>query len=150
MRLKVLQFVVVILFALALVPVGAHLLARPNKIHLPQEQYFTAQGVYYGWALPTGAVLIAAIVASLVLTIVMRGSGPGFWLALTGFVLITATLVIFFIWTQPANQATTNWTVVVDNWRDLREQWEYSHSANAILTLLALCAVTSSALTERR
>jgi hypothetical protein len=150
MRLKVLQFVVVVLFALALAPVGAHLLARPNKIHLSQEQYFTAQGVYYGWALPTGAVLIAAIVASLVLTIVMRGSGPAFWLVLTGFVLITATLVIFFIWTQPANQATSNWTVVPGNWQQLRTQWEYSHSANAVLTFLALCAVTSSTLTERR
>ena len=94
-RSRALQFVVVVLFALALVPVGAHLLARPNKIGLPQEQYFTTQAVYLGWGLPTSIVLIAAIEASLALTIAVRGQGAVFWLVLAGFVLITATLVIY-------------------------------------------------------
>ena len=106
MRLKVLQFVAVVLVALALVPVGAHLLARPNKIHLPADQYFTTQSVYLGWAVPTGTVLIAAIIVTLVYTIAMRGHGIAFWLSLTAFILTAATLAIFFIWTFPANQAT--------------------------------------------
>jgi hypothetical protein len=54
-----LQFIVVMLLALALVPVGAHLLALPNKIDLPEQEYFTAQAIYYGWSLPTGFILIA-------------------------------------------------------------------------------------------
>lgn len=149
MRLKALQFAVVVLMALALVPVGAHLLARPNKIGLPQDQYFTAQAVYLGWGLPSSIVLFAAIVTSLVLTIVVRGRGAVFWLALAGFVLITATLVIYFIWTEPANRATNNWTTMPDNWTALRTQWEYSHTVNAVLTFIALCAVTWSMLVER-
>jgi energy-coupling factor transporter transmembrane protein EcfT len=150
MGLKVLRFVVVVLFALALVPVGAHLLARPNKIDLPQEQYFTTQAVYLGWALPTGVVLISAIVASLLLTIAVRGRGAAFWLSLAGFVLIAATLAVFFIWTEPTNNATNNWANVPENWRELRTQWEYRDTANAILTFIALCAVTASALIDRR
>jgi hypothetical protein len=150
MRTKALQFVVVILSARALVPVGAHLIARPNKIDMPQVQYFTAQAVYLGWSLPTGIVLISAIVASLVLTIVQRGRGAQFWLSLVAFVSITATMVIFFVWTQPANRATTNWTVVPDNWLSLRAQWEYSHAANAVLTFIALCAALASTLIEQR
>jgi hypothetical protein len=150
MGLKVLRFVVVVLFALSLVPVGAHLLARPNKRDLSQEQYFTAQAVYLGWAVPTGIVLIGAIVASLALTIAVRGRGAEFWLALAGFVLISATLVVFFIWTEPANNATTNWTTVRENWRELRTQWEYSHTVNAGLTFIALCAVTASTLIDPR
>jgi hypothetical protein len=150
MRVRVLQFLVIVLVAMALVPVGAHLLARPNKIELPEEQYFTTQAVYLGWALPTGVVLISAIIASLVLTIVIRGRGAAFWLALTSFVLMTATLVIYFIWTQPANSATTNWTVVPDNWRELRTQWEFGHTVNAVLTFIALCAVTASTLINRQ
>jgi hypothetical protein len=58
-----------------------------------------------------------AIVASLGLAVVMRGRGTASWLALAAFALITATLVIFVMWTQPANAATTNWTVVPDNWQ---------------------------------
>jgi len=48
------------LTALALVPAGTHLLALPNKIGLPQDQYFIVQGIYRGWAF-LGAVLMAAI-----------------------------------------------------------------------------------------
>lgn len=50
----------------------------------------------------------------------------------------------------PANQATANWTVAPDNWRALRMQREYSHAVNAVLTFLALCAVTLSVLTRDR
>jgi hypothetical protein len=148
-KAKGLQFIVVVLLALALVPVGAHLLALPNKIDLPQDEYFTAQAIYYGWALPTSFVLVSAIVASLGLAVVIRGRGTASWLALAAFVLIALTLVIFFIWTQPANAATTNWTVVPDNWQVLRTQWEYSHAANAVLTFGALCAAVASALVGR-
>jgi hypothetical protein len=55
---------VLMLTALALVPAGTHLLALPNKIGLPQDQYFIVQGIYRGWAF-LGAVLMAAIVADL-------------------------------------------------------------------------------------
>lgn len=57
---------------------------------------------------------------------------------------MVATLVVFFIWTFPANQATANWTVVPENWKALRRQWEYAHATNAVLTLFALIAVTLS------
>jgi hypothetical protein len=69
------QFLAIVLIALALVPGGAHLLELPNKIGLSQEQYFTVQGIYLGWALPAGVVLIGALAASLVLTIMLRGRG---------------------------------------------------------------------------
>jgi hypothetical protein len=150
MRLKVLQFLAVVLIAMALVPVGAHLLARPNKIDMPEDQYFVAQAVYLVWGLPSSIVLVAAILTSLVLAIAMRGRGRAFWLALAAFVLMAATLVDYFVWTEPANQATDNWTFVPENWSDLRPQWEYSHTANAIVTFIALCAVMAATLIERR
>lgn len=150
MRLRTVQFLAIVLIALALVPGGAHLLALPNKIGLPQEQYFTVQAIYLGWALPAGIVLIGALAASLVLAIMLRGQGARFWLTLAAFLLIGATLAVFFIWTYPTNQATRNWMVVPVNWHALRAQWEYSHAANAVLIFIALCAVTLSTLIERR
>ncbi len=79
----------------------------------------------------------------------LRRQRAPFRLALLAFVIIAATLVIFFAWTYPANQATSNWTIAPDNWRELRVQWEYAHAANAVLTFIALCSVVLSVLMAR-
>lgn len=149
MALKIVSFLALVLTALALAPGGAHLFALPNKIDLAQQPYFIVQGIYRGWAL-LGIVLIGALLANLVLTILSRGRGAPFWWALAGFALVGATLAIFFAWTYPANQATANWTVAPDNWAALRVQWEYSHAVNAVLTFFAVCAVALSVLTRER
>lgn len=141
MRSRFVPIAAIILTALALVPAGAHLFALPNKIGLPQAQYFVAQGIYRGWAL-LGIVLIGAIAANLVLTIQLRRSGGAFKLAAAGTILMAASLAIFFTWTYPANQATENWILAPANWETLRVQWEYSHAVNAVLIFFALCAVT--------
>src|SRR5262249_47347265 len=116
--LKVVQFFALVLTALALVPGGAHLFAIANKISLAAEQYFIVQNIYRGWSL-FGAVLIAALVANLLLAIMLRGS-RAFMLALVASACIALTLVIFFTWTYPANQATNNWTTIPADWEYLR------------------------------
>jgi hypothetical protein len=148
MGLRTVQFLAIVLTALALVPAGAHLAELPNKIGLGQEAYFIVQSVYRGWAL-FGIALFGALAANLALAILIRRQRAPFWLALAAFLLVAATLAIFFIWTYPANQATSNWTVVPANWQELRTTWEYAHATNAILAFLALCAVTWSTLLTR-
>jgi hypothetical protein len=137
-----------VLTALALVPAGAHLFELPNKIGLVQEEYFVVQNIYRGWAL-FGIVLFGALAANLVLAVLLRRQRAPFRLALLAFLLVAATLAIFFTWTYPANQATQNWTVVPANWQELRTRWEYAHATNAVLTFMALCALTWSALLTR-
>jgi hypothetical protein len=148
MALKATQFLAIVLTALALVPAGAHLFELPNKIGLGQQAYFIVQGIYRGWAL-FGIVLFAALAANLALTVMLRHRRCSFWLALAAFVLVAATLVVFFTWTYPANQATSDWTMAPANWRDLRRQWEYAHALNALLTFAALCAAALATLTSR-
>jgi hypothetical protein len=144
MRLRVVQFLAVVLTALALVPGGAHLFALLNKIDLGAEQYFIVQNIYRGWAW-FGVVLFGALLADLALALMLRSrGGAAFALALVGFCGVALTLVVFFLWTYPANQATGNWTTIPDHWEQLRRQWEYSHAFNAVITLLALCSVTLS------
>ncbi|MFC4171252.1 hypothetical protein ACFOYU_04130 [Microvirga sp. GCM10011540] len=41
MNLHVVQFLAVVLTALALVPIGAHLFELPNKIDMPRDAYLT-------------------------------------------------------------------------------------------------------------
>lgn len=149
MPTKMVSFCTILLTALALVPAGAHLFELPNKIGLSQEAYFTVQGMYRGWAL-FGVVLVGSILANLAFAILLRRQGGVFWLALLASALMVATLVVFFAWTYPANRATSNWTTVPANWRELRVQWEYAHATNAVLTFLALGCVTASALLARR
>jgi hypothetical protein len=146
--LKVVQFLALVLTALALVPAGAHLFALPNKIGLAAEQYFIVQNIYRGWAL-FGIVLFGALIANLALATLLRSRGTPFVLALVAFLSLAVSLTIFFVWTYPANQATTNWTTIPTDWEELRRQWEYSHAANAIVTFVAFCSVALSVLTTR-
>ena len=113
--LKIVQFLALTLTALALVPSGAHLFALPNKINLVAEQYFIVQNIYRGWSL-FGVALIGALIANLALALLLRGRGAPFVLALFAFLCIALTLVVFFIWTYAANQATNNWMMIPDNW----------------------------------
>jgi hypothetical protein len=64
--LKTVQFLALVLTALALVPSGAHLFELPGKISLGAEQYFIVQNIYRGWSL-FGIVLIGALIANLAL-----------------------------------------------------------------------------------
>src|SRR5215208_5016380 len=68
--------------------------------------------------------------------------------ALISSALIVVTLVIFFIWVFPANQATSNLTMIPDSWAELRRHWEYGHAANALILFAALLA-TGRALISR-
>ena len=146
--MKIVQFLALVLTALALIPAGAHLFALPNKIGLAAEQYFIVQNIYRGWAL-FGIVLAGALVANLSLAVLLRGRRTPFVLALIAFLCLAVSLTIFFIWTYPANQATSNWTTIPEEWAALRLQWEYSHAANALMTFVAFCAVALSVLTTR-
>jgi hypothetical protein len=144
---RCLAFLAVLLTALALVPAGAHLLALPNKLAMSREAYLAAQGAYAGWAM-TGVLPISAILACLTLAFRQRREALSPWPAVAAALLVTAGLGVFFAWTFPANQATANWTMLPEGWEALRAQWEWSHAANAVLILAALCAVLRAALRD--
>ena len=147
MALRLIQFLAIVLTALALVPSGAHFAALPNKMAMEQTDYFLAQQVYNGWAL-FGIVLFGALVANLAHTIVLRRLGRSCGYALASLLFIAASLVIFLVWTFPTNQATSNWTVVPKNWNELRSQGEYSHATNALVTFAALVCVVIAVLRQ--
>jgi hypothetical protein len=148
MALRTVQFLAVVLTALALVPGGAHFFELPNKIGLPQDQYFVVQSIYRGWALFAIAIF-GAMAADLIAAILLHRQPLPFWLTVYGLVALAVMLAVFFTWTYPGNVATRNWTVVVDNWQVLRTHWEYSHAVNAVITFTSFCAVLLAAMTTR-
>jgi hypothetical protein len=143
MRLEPVYFTSLLFTALSLAPGLAHLFALPNKIHLDANDYLTVQQIYRGWAL-LGILLILALVSNLVLTILTRNGKPYFMLNGTAFVCILLNLIIFFAFTFPANWQTNNWTMLPENWKQLRVQWEYSHAINACLSFIAFIVLIIS------
>jgi hypothetical protein len=148
MTVRTIQFLAIIVSALALVPSGAHLAALPNKIGMAQAEYFTAQGIYIGWVI-LGWLWPAALTTNALLAVTVRAQLWPFWFAVAAAACFVLMFAIFLTWTQPANQATQNWTIMPDNWETLRRQWEYSHAANAVIVFLAVCLSTLSALSWR-
>ena len=149
MGTRTVEFLAILLMALALVPAGAHFFELPAKIGLAQEPYFAAQQLYAGWSL-FGFVLAAALVMNLVLAVLRLRDRLALSLALVAAGAVVVNLLIFFIWTYPANQATASWTRPTEGWELLRRNWEYSHAVNALVTLIGLCSVTLAALSASR
>ena len=142
------RFLSLLFCALALAPALAHLLELPSKIGLPRDEYFVVQQIYRGWWM-LGIVVLGALLSTLALTIVARKRPGELGPALTAFLCIVATQAIFWTFTFPANQQTANWTLLPDNWQELRMRWEYSHAASAMLNLVALIAVIIAVLKGR-
>ena len=143
MRLEPIYFTSLLFTALSLAPGLAHLFALPNKIGLDANDYLTVQQIYRGWAL-LGILLVLALASNLALAIMTRNGKPYFILNGTAFVCMVLNLIIFFSFTFPANLQTNNWTMLPDNWKQLRVQWEYSHAINACLSLIALIVLIIS------
>jgi hypothetical protein len=145
MSIRIVQFVAVMLTVLAVIPGGAHLLELPNKMALDRDAYMIVQRIYRGWAM-AGVVLVAALLATLWLAIASRSQALPMTLASSAFFLVLATLITFFIWVYPVNQATGQWTAAPTDFERLRAQWEYTHAVNAVLTLLAVAATVAASL----
>jgi hypothetical protein len=142
------RFLSLLFCALALAPALAHLLELPSKIGLPRDEYFVVQQIYRGWWM-LGIVVFGALLSTLALAIVVRKRPGELGPALTAFLCIVATQAIFWTFTFPANQQTANWTLLPDNWQELRMRWEYSHAASAMLNLVAMIAVIIAVLKGR-
>jgi len=142
-------FIAALLFTAITFAAGlAHALSLPNKIHLSADDYLTVQQIYRGWAL-LGIAMVGALLCAIALGVATRGSGLAFGLTLLAALCIAASLLVFFVFTYPANQATVNWTRLTADWQRLRASWEYSHAAGAGLDLLALIALAVAVTTYR-
>jgi hypothetical protein len=85
--LRVLQFIAVVLTAVAFVPAGAHLFELPHKIALTEHDYFVVQSIYRGWAL-FGIVIITAIAANLALALMLWRRREPFWPSLAAGLIL--------------------------------------------------------------
>ena len=145
----------------------AHALELPGKKRLGREAYLTVQTIYYpgftigGFAEPLSAV------ATLVLFFLMRSDVGTPWLMIAAFASLLVMHAIFWIVVQPVNrywlrnqqleglgqrffagnpaaQKETQGSPDHDRWMEMRNRWEYSHFVRAILSLIALIALSAT------
>jgi uncharacterized membrane protein len=121
-------------------PALAHAFELPNKIDLARDQYFIVQQIYRGWdrfALVLLLQVIALVAAAWLTRRQRQVARP-----IAGALLcVIAAQILFWTYTFPANAATRNWTVQTADWETLREHWEYSHLAGAVLQLAGILSL---------
>ena len=130
---NLIRFTALIFTAITLSALMAHLLELRVKILLSKENYQIVQGIYSGWQW-LGIFEIGAIILTLIWTIFDRKLTI-FPFLLSALICFSLSIIIFFVFTFPTNQATLNWTNLLDNWDELRKTWEYSHAIRALLSL---------------
>ena len=157
-----LQVVTLMLAALAMVPAVAHALEFPGKKRLPKDAYLTVQRIYYPGFTIVGIAEVLGIVAALALVIVTPRDGAAFTLSLAALVLLLAMHAVYWIVTAPVNKVWLEGEQLskagtaffgmkaagrraATDWTSLRDRWEGSHVARAVLATAALallsCAV---------
>jgi hypothetical protein len=150
------RFVTILLVALLLGLAFAHVLEMPAKMQYDGALYVTLQKtLYVEWGPPNvgGILEPAAILATLVLTFLVRLRRPAFWLTLGASVaLLLAFPVVFFVFVAPANEAFLSATAasVPANWMEMRTSWETGHAIRFVLQLIALSLLVLSVLFEIR
>ena len=158
--LLALEVVTIFLAAVAMSLALAHALEYPGKMRLDPETYMAVQTIYYPGFTLGGAGEPLAALAALLLLIVMRDQGAAFWWVLGAFVALLAMHAVFWFVTQPTNRfwlrnqqlgkAGSKFFGVDPagrmepsqiEWKRLRDRWEHSHIARAVLSMIALIAL---------
>lgn len=93
---------------------------------------------------------LGSLFSTLALTVVSRRDPRLARLAICALLCILGTQVVFWVFTDPVNHQTQNWTILPENWMQLRGQWEYSHAVGAALDLVALVTLLIAAITSSR
>ena len=145
------RFVTLLLTALTMSMAFAHLLEMPAKRGYGAFVYVTVQQSLYQMFGTVGAALeVGAVLSSIGLVFLVHGRRPAFLLTVTAAVLVLAAHLAFWVLIAPVNAQMSTWTPagVPSAWTVLRDRWEFTHAARALLMLSAFAALVMSVLVE--
>ena len=152
MLLRTWRFITLILAALSMGMAFCHTLELPAKMQYDAVLWTTInQSLYWQFgSLPGIFSEVGAVLAAIALTVLVRKHRPVFNWTLIGAVFLALSLVVWFMFVAPMNAEFAQWTVdsIPANWRQVRNQWEYSHAIRFILQLVGFSALLISILVE--
>jgi uncharacterized membrane protein len=157
------QVITVFLVAVAMSLALAHALELPGKMRLDRETYLAVQRIYYPGFTYGGFGEGLGMVATLVLLLLTPTHRPAFWWILTALIALLGMHAVYWVVTHPVNKYWLKDTRLQgfggeffsldpvkkgaaseegsEGWKQLRDQWEYSHVLRAILAVIALIAL---------
>ena len=125
--------------------------ARRNYAPALWSRVTNIEGTYRLFGPPVGASIEGgALSTAVVLSIFVRKRRPAFALTLFGAACMAAAQVAWWLFVFPVNSQMVNWTPesLPANFTELRDQWEYTHGARAILQIVGLGSLVLSVLAE--
>jgi Domain of unknown function (DUF1772) len=151
-----LQILTVILVAAAMTPALAHALESPGKRRLSREAYVAVQRIYYPGFTFAGIAEPVSVIATTVLLVMTQRGTTSFWLTLVGFLCLACMHAVYWLVTHPVNKvwlkdeklggagdrffsagSSKQEDAEADEWTQLRDRWEKSHLARAVLAAAA-------------
>lgn len=158
--LQTLQVLSILLAAFTMAQMVAHALEFPGKRRLDRDTYLKVQAIYYpGFTIGGAFEPLAAVATFALLLFTPFGTIP-FWLTVAAFAGLGLAHAIYWVVTHPVNKvwvkdeklsksggtffAAGNATATGD-WTELRDRWEWSHVARAVLGVLSLVALVVAA-----
>lgn len=153
---QTLQSVALILAAIGMALMLAHALEFPGKRRLDRDTYLKVQAIYYPGFTIGGALEPLAVIAAFALLLFTPFCTTSFWLTAAAVVGLLLAHAVYWVVTHPVNKvwlkdekldksagaffAAGNATAAGD-WTALRDRWEWSHVARAILAVASLIAL---------
>ena len=157
----VLQVVTVSLVSVAMALALAHALELPGKMRLDKQTYLAVQPIYYpGFTIGGGIGEGGGIGATLILLLLTPSQSPAFPWTLIAFIALVAMHVAYWVLTHPLNKFWMRGQNLAgfsggflhfdpakrqapdasaeDDWKRIRNKWEYSHVVRAVLAGISL------------
>jgi hypothetical protein len=158
--LTILQLITLFLVALTMACAVAHALELPGKMRLPKDVYLAVQTIYYpGFTVVGGFAEVGALLMLFVLLFLTPRDSPALALTLSAFIAVVSLQVVFWVVTQPVNRFWlsdqklgrggaaffgTRGSHQISDWTVLRNRWEYSHVARAVMATAALMLLATA------
>jgi hypothetical protein len=163
-----LEVISVFLVSVAMSLALAHALELPGKLRLDRQTYIAIQPIYYpGFTYGGGIGEGLGMIATLILLLMTPAGSAAFWWTLVAFAALVAMHAAYWIFTHPVNKfwlhdqqlqgfsrgffgfdpmrrRGTATPATDDGWERARDRWEYSHVLRAVLSAIALLALTMS------
>ncbi len=170
MLLHITQILAIILVALAMAPALAHAFEFPGKKRLSREAYLAVQAIYYPGFTLLGVGEPAGLIAVIILLVLTPSDSGAFRLTLIALFGLLGMQAVYWALIHPINKYWLQQGNVTpgklggvffsqipqaepaaepqrgeDNWRTLRNRWEYAHIARAVLASLSFVAIVLAA-----
>ena len=151
--IRVWRFITLMLAAFSLSLSMTHLLELPQRMQFDQQLWIRVtviENVYRLFGTVGAFFEIAAILTAIILVFLVRKHGSTFHWSLGGAILLAIAFVSWIVLIAPMNAEFAKWltTPIPLNWMQYRDQWEYAHTANALVKIMGLSLLVISILVE--